>query len=177
VLSRARKEEQVAEFRGKFSRATSVYLADFRGIDVQAANELRRRIRNEGKGEFEYRVAKNSVLRLACADSDVARIAEHFDGPTALALSYGDPVGLAKILVDFSKEHGAFELKAGLIESDPVDQGEIARLATLPSLDGLRGQIIGLLQAPAVKLVRLVSEPGAQIARVLAARGREATEE
>lgn len=177
MLSRAQKEEQIAEFREKFGRATSVYVADFRGIDVQAANELRRKIRSEGKGEFEYRVAKNTVLRRACADSDAARIAAHFDGPTALALSYGDPVALAKVLVDFSKEHEAFELKAGLVEREPIDRGEITRLATLPSLDGLRAQIIGLLQAPAVKLVRLVSEPGAQIARLLAARGREAAEE
>ncbi len=177
MLSRAQKQEQIAEFREKFGRATSVYVADFRGIDVEAANALRRKIRSEGKGEFEYRVAKNTVLRRACTDSDAERIAEHFDGPTALAFSYADPLGLAKILVDFSKEHEAFELKAALLEGEHVDQGEIARLATLPSLDGLRAQLIGLLQAPAVKLVRLVSEPGAQIARALVARGREAAEE
>lgn len=177
MLSRARKQEQVAEFRERFGRATGVYVADFRGIDVEAANELRRKIRSEGKGDFEYRVAKNTVLRLASAGSDAERIAEHFDGPTALAFSYGDPLGLAKILVDFSKEHEAFELKGAVLDGEPVDRGEIAKLATLPSLDGLRAQIVGLLQAPAVKLVRLVSEPGARVARVLAARGREGAEE
>jgi large subunit ribosomal protein L10 len=82
-------------------------------------------------------------------------------------------VGLAKILVDFAKDHESFELRGGLLEGNPVEQTEIATLATLPSLDVLRAQLVGLIQAPATKLVRLVSEPGGQIARVLAARGRQ----
>ncbi len=173
MLTRAQKEDQVAEFKAKFGRATCVYLADYRGIDVDSANQLRRRIRGEGGGDFEYRVAKNSVLRRASEDTDVAQIAEHFQGPTALAISYGDSLGLAKILVDFAKDHEAFELRAGLLEGRPVDRDEIAEFATLPSLDALRAILVGLIQAPATKLVRIVAEPGAQIARVLAAKGRE----
>ncbi len=173
MLTRAQKEEQVAEFKEKFSRATSVYLADYRGIGVESANQLRRRIHSEGGGEFEYRVAKNAVLRRACVDTDVAQIAEHFQGPTAVALSYGDTLGLAKILVDFEKEHESFELRAGLLDGRPVDRGEIAEFATLPSLEVMRAMLIGLIQATATKLVRIVAEPGAQIARVLAAKGRE----
>ena len=173
MLTRAQKEHQVAELKEKFGRATCVYLADYRGIDVQAANQLRRRIRGEGQGEFEYRVAKNTVLRRACADSDVAGIAEHFAGPTALAISFGDPVGLARILVDFAKDHEAFELKGGLLEGVPIDEGQIAQLATLPSLEALQARIVGLVQAPATKLVRLLCEPGAQVARALGARGEQ----
>ena len=116
MLTRAQKEEQVAELKEKFSRATCVYLADYRGVDVQSVNELRRRIRREGNGEFEYRVAKNRLLRRASEDSEVASIVDHFSGPTALALSYGDPVGLARILVDFAKSQESFELKAGVVE-------------------------------------------------------------
>jgi large subunit ribosomal protein L10 len=173
VLTRVQKEDQVVELREKFGRATCVYLADYRGIDVQAANQLRRRIRGEGQGEFEYRVAKNTVLRRACADSDVAGLAEHFAGPTALAISFGDPVGLARILVDFAKDHEAFELKGGLLEGKPVDEGQIAQLATLPSLEALRAGIVGLVQAPATKLARLLFEPGAQVARAIGARGEQ----
>jgi large subunit ribosomal protein L10 len=176
VLTRAQKEDQVVELKEKFGRATCVYLADYRGIDVQAANQLRRRIRGEGQGDFEYRVAKNTVLRRACADSDVAGLAEHFAGPTALAISFGDPVGLARILVDFAKDHEAFELKGGLLEGEPVDEGQIAQLATLPSLEALRAGIVGLVQAPATKLARLLFEPGAQIARALGARGQQGEE-
>ena len=173
MLTRQQKEEQVADLKERMGRATCVYLADYRGIDVQAANQLRRRIRSEGQGDFEYRVAKNTVLRRACAGTDVADLSSQFAGPTALALSYGDPIGLAKILVDFAKEHEAFELKGGVLEGRPVQQAEIATLATLPSLEALRSSLVGLLQAPATKIARLASEPGAQIARVLAARGRQ----
>lgn len=176
MLTRAQKEDQVVELKEKFGRATCVYLADYCGIDVQAANQLRRRIRGEGQGEFEYRVAKNTVLRRACADSDVAGIAEHFAGPTALAISFGDPLGLARILVEFAKDHETFELKGGLLAGEPVDEGQIAQLATLPSLEVLRAGIVGLVQAPATKLARLLFEPGAQVARALGARGEQGEE-
>jgi len=173
VLTRAQKEEQIVDLKEKFSRAICVYLADFRGIDVKAANELRARLRSEGGGDYEYRVAKNTVLRFAAGDTVVEGIAEHFQGPTAIAISYGDPVGLARVLANFAKDHELFTLKAGVLEGNVVDAAEIVRIATLPPLDHLRGMLIGLIQAPATKLARLLSEPGAQLARVLGARGRQ----
>ena len=173
MLTRAQKEEQVAELREKFDRATCVYLADYRGLDVQSVNALRRRIRGDGGGDFEYRVIKNSVLRRAAEDSQVARAAEHLDGPTAVAISYGDPVGLARVLAEFAKDHEVFEIKGGVLEGKAVGTGEIAVLATLPSLEVLRAKLVGLLQAPATKVVRILVEPGSQIARVIAARGRQ----
>jgi len=170
VLTRAQKTEQVGELKDKFSRATSVYVADYRGLNVQAMNSLRRKIRNEGKGDYEYRVAKNTILRRAADGSKVAEIASHFDGPTVIALSYGDPVGLAKILTEFAKDNEALKLRGGLLDGRPVGVAEIGTLATLPSLLSLRGKIVGLLQAPATQLARLVSEPGAKLARLVQAR-------
>ena len=173
MLTRAQKQEQVSTLHEKFARATCVYLADYRGVDVQSVNKLRARIHSEGAGGYEYRVTKNAVLRRAAADTDVALLTESFSGPSAVAISYTDPVGLAKILVDFAEEHEVFELRAGMLDGRAIEPAEIGTLATLPSLDLLRGKLVGLLQAPATKLVRLVSEPGGQIARVLAARGNE----
>jgi large subunit ribosomal protein L10 len=173
MLTRAQKEEQVAALSEKFRRATAVYVADYRGIDVQAANDLRRRIRREGGGDYEYRVTKNTLLRRASAGSSVEAAAALFTGPTAIALSYGDPVGLARVLRDFQKDHEAFEFKGGVLEGRAVDGGEIAVLATLPPLDSLRATLIGLLQAPATKLARLLTEPGAQLARLFSARSRQ----
>jgi large subunit ribosomal protein L10 len=171
VLTRDQKKEQVAELKGKLGRAAGVYVADYRGIDVQSVNALRRRVRTEG--DYEYNVSKNSVLRRAVADSETAGIAEHLSGPTAIAISYSDPIGLAKILVDFAKDHKVFELKGGMLDGEAIDVGEISTLATLPSLDELRGKLVGLIVAPATKLVRLISEPGSQIARAIAARGSQ----
>ena len=170
MLTRTQKEEQVAELNEKFSRAQSVYVADYRGLDVAAADDLRKRIRREGAGDFEYRVAKNAVLRRAVADLDVAGLASHFEGPTAVAISFSDPVGLAKILSDFAKDHEVFELKGGVVDGEIIDTAQITALAKLPSMDGLRGMIIGLLQASATKLVRLIVEPGTQLARLVEAR-------
>lgn len=170
MLTRTQKEEQVAELKEKFGRAKSIYVADYRGLGVEEANALRRRIRKEGDGEFEYRVAKNSVLRIASMDTQVEALKPHFEGPTAIALSYGDPVGLAKILSEFAKDHSVFELRGGFVEGEAVEPGQIEELAKLPSLDALRGKIVGLIQAPATKVVRLLAEPGAQLARLVDAR-------
>ena len=170
MLTRTQKEEQVAELNEKLSRAKSVYVANYRGLDVAAANKLRQRIRKEGAGDFEYRVAKNSVLRRAVVDLDVAGLANYFEGPTAVAISFSDPVGLAKVLSDFAKDHEVFELKGGVVDGEFIDTAQIAALAKLPSMDELRGMTIGLLQASATKLVRLIGEPGAQLARLVEAR-------
>ena len=170
MLTRAQKEEQVTELKDMFGRATCVYVADFRGIDVPSVNQLRRRIRTEG--EFEYRVTKNAVLRLAAEGSEVAGIVEHFRGPTAVALSYGDPAGLARIMADFAKDHESFEIKGGMLQGEVVTSQDIATLASLPSMNELRSMLIGLIQAPASKLARLLNEPAAQLARLLNAHAK-----
>ena len=171
MLTRAQKEEQVTELKDMFGRATCVYVADYRGIDVPSVNQLRRRIRTEG--EFEYRVTKNAVLRLAAEGSEVAGIVEHFRGPTAVALSYGDPAGLARIMADFAKDHESFEIKGGMLQGEVVTSQDIATLASLPSMNELRSMLIGLIQAPASKLARLLNEPAAQLARLLNAHAKQ----
>lgn len=173
MLSRAQKESQVAELKEKLGRATSLYAVDYRGISVGAVDTLRRRVRAEGGGQFEYRVLKNAVLRRATEGSDFAKLADAFTGPTAVAISFGDPAALAKILDQFATDHEVFELKGGVVEGERLDRAGIGTLARLPSLDELRGKLVGLLLAPATKLARLVSEPGAGLARVVAARSRQ----
>ncbi|MEE2851347.1 MAG: 50S ribosomal protein L10 [Actinomycetota bacterium] len=171
MLTRVQKEEQVAVFSEKFGRAVCVYVADYRGVGVDSVNLLRREIRKGG--DHEYRVAKNSVLRRAAEGSDIEGIIPHFSGPTAVAISYDDPAGLAKIVSGFAKENEDFEIKAGVLDGNVIGTEEIATLATLPSLDVLRGQIIGLVMAPATKIARLLMEPGAQLARLAGARGSQ----
>lgn len=173
MLTRAQKESQVEELKEIFSKATCVYVADYRGLPVESVNALRRRVHKEGGGDFEYRVTKNRLIKLASAGSSVEGIHAHLDGPTAIAVSYGDPAGLAKILDEFAKDNEAFELKGGVLDGKSISVGEIATLATLPSLDELRGKIIGVLQAPASKLARLLNEPAAQLARVVQAKSAE----
>ena len=176
MLSQAQKQERVAELREKLERAKSVYLVDFRGLPVDAQNKLRGRLRAEGGGAFEYQVAKNTLLRRAVDGSTAAGLASHFQGPTAIAISYGDPVGLAKILVDYEKAYEIFSVKGGLVDGVEVEPAQVAELAMLPSLDGLRGKLVGLLGAPATKLARLLQAPGGQVARVIGAREKQLAE-
>lgn len=175
MLTRTQKEQQVADMKAKFERATSVIVADYRGLSVPAVNELRSKLRAE-EDEYEYRVTKNSILRRAAEGLAIEALAPQFEGPTAVALAYGDPVRLAKILVDYAKENEVFELKAGLVDGQAVELAELQTLATLPSLDELRGQLVGLVMAPASKLARLLMAPPGQLARVVEAR-RAALEE
>lgn len=170
MLTRSQKEQQVEELRDKFARAKSLFVADYRGLNVAQVNALRGRIHHEGGGDYEYRVSKNTLLRRASEGNDAAQIVEQFNGPTAIALSYSDPVGLAKVLVDYAKKNQAFEIRGGLLEGTPVDEKQIATLATLPNLEELRAQLAGLLKAPARKLATLMTTPGEQVARVLDAR-------
>jgi len=170
MLTRTQKEEQVAELRDKFERATSVFVADYRGLGVPQMEALRGGLRQAEASESEFRVAKNSVLKLAAGGGPAEGLQDHFVGTTSIAISFGDPVALAKTLVDYAEENEAFEIRSALLDGQVLDTAEIANLATLPSLDELRGKIVGLLQAPAVKLARLLVEPAGQMARLVAAR-------
>jgi large subunit ribosomal protein L10 len=172
VLTRQEKETEVQELNEKFSRATSVFLADYRGLDVKATDELRQKLR-EGAGDdepFEYHVGKNSLLRRAVEGSDASPLAEHLSGPTAYAISYGDPVSLARVLVEYANKSDDFELKGAVVEGRAFGADEVAVVATLPTLLEARAMLVGLLQAPATKLVRLLGEPGGQLARLVKAR-------
>lgn len=174
MLNFAQKQEQVAELKEKLGRATSVVVADYRGLDVAAVNALRAKLRAAGR--CEYRVVKNSILRRASEGTGAAAIAAHFKGPTALAMAFGDPVALAKALTDFAKQNEVFRLRAGVLEGKALDTGEIATLATLPGLDELRGRLVGLIQGPAQKLVMVLSAPAAQLARLAEARSKKLAE-
>jgi large subunit ribosomal protein L10 len=170
MLTRQQKEEQVAELHEKFERATSVFIADFSGLGVIQIEALRGGLRKAEGSESEFRIAKNSVLKLACEGGPVESLKEHFRGTTSIAMSFGDPVALAKTLVDYAEDNEDFEIRGGLLDGKVLELAEISNLATLPSLDALRGKIVGLLQAPAGKLARLLNEPAGQMARLVAAR-------
>ena len=170
MLTRQQKEDQIAELHEKFERATSVFVADYSGLSVTQLEVLRGGLRKAEGSDSEFRIAKNSVLRLACEGGPAEGLKAHFTGTTSIAISFGEPVALAKTLVDYAKENDAFEIRSGLLDGQLLEPKDISNLATLPSLDELRGKIVGLLQAPAGKLARLLNEPAGQLARLVAAR-------
>ena len=165
MLTRAQKETSIDELRDRFGRAVSVIVADYRGLTVQQVEDLRVRL-HDAEGQFEYRVAKNTLLRRAVEGSPAEGLVEHFQGPTSVAFSFEEPVALARVLVGYAKDNQAFEIKGGVLEGRAVDTQEIATLATLPSLPELRAKLLGLFQAPAQKIAAVLQAPAGQLARM-----------
>lgn len=170
-MNRADKIAFVERLNEKLSASPHVVLAGFRGLSVNQANSLRRKVEEAGGS---YQVIKNRLARLAVRGTASEPLADQFEGPCALATHDSDPVALAKALADFAKENAQLELRAGLVAAkEIVDAAGVKQLASLPALPELQAQLLALIVTPATTLVRLLNTPGAQIARVLDAR-REA---
>ena len=164
-----RKEEkqQIAEdLRDRFSKVAILVLTDYKGLDVKAMNDLRRRLRSE---EIEYQVVKNTLLIRASEDNDVALIKDYFKGPNAIAISYDDPISPAKVLSQFAKENDKLEIKVGLMNGQVLDANAIKTLAKLPSREVLLGQFLSALNAIPASFVRTIAEVPRGFVSVLAA--------
>jgi large subunit ribosomal protein L10 len=148
MRTREQKTEEVKLLRKKLGDASSVVLVDYRGLTVADANDLRGRLRGVGDGNIEYRVSKNTLVRLASEGTELETLRDLLVGPTALAFSYDEPSTLAKALVEYAKANENFEIKGGLVEGQVVDLASIRKLAELPSKDELRGMLAGMVQAP-----------------------------
>jgi large subunit ribosomal protein L10 len=148
MRTRTEKEAEIGELRDRISRANALILADYRGLTVKDANELRGRIRVAGDADHEYRVAKNTLLRIALSGTQAQGIEPLLEGPSALALAFEEPLALAKILVDYAKENERFEIKGGFIDGEVVDLAAIRALAALPGKDELRARLMATLRAP-----------------------------
>ena len=168
-MERAGKEQVVRELGEVFSESAMVVVVQYRGLNVAQMTDLRNRMREAGAS---IRVAKNRLARIALEGKPCAGIEEFLSGPTAIAYA-DEPVGVSKALCEFANAHQKLILVGAAMGEQILDAGRIEALSKLPSLNELRGKIIGTLTAPAAKIARTVAEPGASVARVLAARGRE----
>jgi large subunit ribosomal protein L10 len=165
-LNKQSKEALVAEFAEKLKQVKAAFLADYRGLDVDQANDLRNKLREAG---VEYRVVKNTLLRLAARDTDAVCLDEYLSGPTAIAMATEDPVAPAKALVEFSKKHEVFELKAGMLDGKLLVLDEIRALAELPSREELLAKMLGSMSAPATNFVGVLAAVPRSFVQVLAA--------
>jgi large subunit ribosomal protein L10 len=137
------------------------------GLSVAQSTDLRAKMREAGAS---YKVAKNRLAKLALKDTQYEGLEEFLTGPTALAWSI-DPVAAAKATVDFAKTNDKLEIVGGAMGGTVLDANGIKALASMPSLDELRGKIVGLINAPATKVAQLVNAPAAKLARVFGAYG------
>ncbi len=166
-MQKDQKQEVINELHDKFARAKMAILTGYSGINVEQITELRSKLR---QSKVEYRVVKNTLARKAAEGTGIEPLKDHFVGPIGIALGFDDPVAPAKVLQEFSKTQQKLELKIGVLDGKLLRTADIKALASLPSLNSLRGKIIGLLQAPASRIVGVLAAPGGQIARVLKAK-------
>jgi large subunit ribosomal protein L10 len=164
-VEKAKKVEVVENLKGVFSEAGSVVVAHYSGMTVAQMSTLRARMRAEGAS---FKVAKNRLALRASEGTPANTIAHLFKGPTGLAISK-DPVTASRIAVAYAKENGKLVILGGVVGNTALDVNGIEALASLPSLDELRGKIVGLLQAPATKIAGVLQAPASQLARVLSA--------
>ena len=164
-MDRSQKADLVDQLKHVFSETSVVVVTRNHGLTVDESTDLRNKMRDAGA---QFKVAKNRLALLALDGTRYKPIGDLLTGPTALATS-SDPVAAAKVAVDFAKTNDKLEIVGGAMGDTVLDVNGIKALAALPSLDELRGTIIGLIQAPASKIARTVAEPGAQLARIFSA--------
>ncbi|MGB7409011.1 MAG: 50S ribosomal protein L10 [Pontixanthobacter sp.] len=166
-MDRSQKSEAVADLNAVFKESGVVVVTRNLGLSVAQSTELRGKMREAGAS---YKVAKNRLAKLALKDTDYDGLGDLLTGPTALATS-SDPVAAAKAAVEFAKTNDKLEIVGGSMGGEMLDEAAVRSLASLPSLDELRGTIVGLVQAPATKIARVMVEPAAKLARVFGAQG------
>lgn len=166
-MNRTEKEELVAEMREVFANNSTVVVSHYSGLTVAQMEQLRGKMREAGAG---FKVTKNRLTRLALADSKFEGLSDLMSGPTAIAYSE-DPVAAAKATMDFAKTNDKFIVLGGGMDETLLDAAGVKALASMPSLDELRGKLVGLLQAPAQKLAAVTQAPAGQLARVFGAYG------
>lgn len=150
------KIQTVAGIKEKLSNTKGAVLTNYRGLTVAQDTKLRRKLREAG---VEYRVFKNTMTRIAAQEAGIEGLDAYLEGPTAIAMSYTDPVAPAKVISDFVKENKlqALEVKAGLVEGKVIDVDGVKALSALPPREVLVAQVLAGMQAPIAGFVNVLS--------------------
>jgi large subunit ribosomal protein L10 len=168
-VDRSQKEELVGSLNTALKDVACVVVTHQTGMTVEEVTELRRQMRAAGAS---FKVTKNRLARRALAGTKFERLSPMFTGPTAIAFSR-DPVAAAKVAVEFANKNEKLRIVGGSLGAQQLDAEGVKTLATMPSLDELRGKLLGLLQTPATRIAAVLQAPGGQLARVLSAYAKK----
>jgi len=172
-LNKTEKEQVISELHKRVDQFKAVALTNYRGLNVEQMTQLRRRLREE---KISYNVVKNTMMKLAAKGTDLEKLNDYFEGPTAVAISYGDPIPLAKILTEFEKTLPALEIRAVLVEGRVIPPAEMKSLASMPPREVIFAQVLGGIQTPAGQLAGTVLSAIQQVLGTLQARADQLTE-
>ena len=149
-----KNQEEVIQLMEKLDKATAVYFTDVRGLNVSSITELRSEF---FKASIEYKVAKNTLLRLAAKNINLKGIDDFLVGSTAIAIAYDEPTAPAKVLKKFTEDHDKPEVKAILFDGEVLDGSEYLKFATLPTKDELLTKLVLMLNSPITILAQTLS--------------------
>jgi large subunit ribosomal protein L10 len=169
VLDNLNIEEKklfVEQLHSRLGKSKVIILTNFKGLDVAAITELRHQLKN---ADVEYQVIKNTMLTIASEGTDSALIKDHFKGPSAIAISYNDPVAPAKVLTDFAKKNDKFEIKIGVMGGKVLDLSSIKALSALPSREELLAKVLSTMIAVPTSFVRALNDVPRRMVTVLQA--------
>ncbi len=169
-MNRLEKTNFVAELKKVANGSDILIVTQQKGLTVAESTALRGKVREAGAS---FKVVKNSLARLALEDTHFSGAIEHLKGPSALSFAK-DPVAAAKAVADFAKGNDKFIIVGGVFNKQLLSVNDVKKLASLPSLDELRAKILSVISAPAQKLAMVISQPGAGLARVVAAYSKKA---
>ncbi|MDX6401378.1 MAG: large subunit ribosomal protein [Gaiellaceae bacterium] len=163
------KERVVAELTERLRTSETLVVADYRGLTMPQIDDLRSKLIEHGA---RFSVVKNTLTRRAAEAAGSDALLAMLEGPTAIAFleSDGDPVAVAKALVDAARDTRVLEIKGGLLEGRPIEAGEIESLAKLPPFDVLRSQVLGAITSPLTAIVGLFTAPVQDLYGLLDAR-------
>ena len=166
MMNKESKKTYVEEMKKNFTSNEAVMIAQYQGLNVKELDALRKELRDKG---ILFKITKNRITKIAIKDTPVKDLEKYFTGPTAAAIS-SDAITTAKILTKFAKTHSKLKIVAGFMDGKVLDQKEVAIIATLPSLEEARANIVGILATPAQKLISILLAPGSKIANLARAK-------
>lgn len=170
AISRQRKEELLAQYVDLLNESRAIFIAEYKGLSVKDVEALREEVI---KADGAFHITKNTLLRKALADSGRPVPTDILSGQVATGFALGEVPSVAKAMVDYAKSQDKFVLRGGVLEASTLSAEQVKALADLPSLDQLRGQIIGLISAPAQNIVSAVANGVRQLVNVIDAYAKK----
>jgi large subunit ribosomal protein L10 len=170
MMNKDKKKIYIEEMKNYFSKTSSAFITHYQGLTVKEIDKLKSEMRNSG---ILFKITKNRITKLALEGTKFKKLENLFYGPTAVAFS-DDAISSAKILTKFAKTNKNLKIIGGIMDEEPLSLEEVAKIATLPTLNEARAKIAGILQAPAQKLVSILLAPGSKIAILALSKSKKA---
>ena len=170
MMNKERKKTYIEEMKGFFSKNESVFITHYQGMTVKQIDEMKSEMRKNG---ILFKITKNKITKLALEGTKFKKLEDLFTGPTAVAFS-DDAITSAKILTKFAKKNPNLKIVGGIMEEEPLSLEDVAKIATLPTLNEARSQIASILKAPAQKIMSILLAPGSKIAILALAKSKKA---